>query len=179
MSPASFGDSKTLKVGGIVMAIGNSLGLASSVTEGIVSYNGRSVQESASVILPSTIQTSAAINPGNSGGALVDLNGDVAGIPTVAAIDQQLGGGSAPGIGFAIPSDTIKLIASQLVKTGTVTNTGRAAIGITGSDAIDQAGNPVGVLVANVSAGSGPALDPNRTRHRERGDERRGAGRIY
>ena len=75
LSPATFGNSSTLKVGDIVLAIGNPFGLASSVTEGIVSYNGRTVSEPNGVTLPSTIQTSAAINPGNSGGALVDLAG--------------------------------------------------------------------------------------------------------
>jgi S1-C subfamily serine protease len=157
LTPATFGESKNLQVGDIVMAIGNPLGLASSVTEGIVSYNGRTVTESSSVVLPSTIQTSASINPGNSGGALVDLNGNVVGIPTLAAIDQQDGGGAAPGIGFAIPSDTVKLIAPQLVATGHVTISGRAALGILAGDASDQAGNSVGVLVRRVTAGSGAA----------------------
>ena len=74
LSPATFGDSGALQVGDIVFAVGNPLGLASSVTEGIVSYNGRTVSEGNGVELPSTIQTSAAINPGNSGGALVNLD---------------------------------------------------------------------------------------------------------
>ena len=90
-----------------MLAIGNPLGLASSVTEGIISAVGRhrlraDREGSPGATLP-TIQTSAAINPGNSGGALVDLAGQVVGIPTLAATDQQLGGGAAPGIGFAIP----------------------------------------------------------------------------
>ena len=157
LAPATFGDSKTLQVGDIVMAIGNPLGLASSVTEGIVSYNGRTVAESNAVVLPSTIQTSAPINPGNSGGALVDLSGDVIGIPTLAAVDPQIGGGAAPGIGFAIPSDAVKLIVPQLISTGHVTNSGRAALGISASDAIDQTGNSVGVLVVKVLPGSGAA----------------------
>ncbi len=71
----AFADSTTVKVGEIAFAIGNPLGVASSVTEGIVSFNGRNVSEGGGVVLPSTIQTSAAINPGNSGGALVDLRG--------------------------------------------------------------------------------------------------------
>jgi putative serine protease PepD len=96
LSAATFADSDTIQIGDIVFAVGNPLGLSSSVTEGIVSYNGRSVSEGNGVVLPSTIQTSAAINPGNSGGALVDLDGQVIGIPTLAATDQQLGG-AAPG----------------------------------------------------------------------------------
>ncbi|MGH9076385.1 MAG: S1C family serine protease [Acidimicrobiales bacterium] len=155
LSPASFADSKTLQVGDIVLAVGNPLGLASSVTEGVVSYNGRTVSESATVVLPSTIQTSASINPGNSGGALVGLDGAVVGIPTLAAVDQQLGGSAAPGIGFAIPSDTVKRIAPQLISSGHVTNTGRAELGITAGDALNRAGLPAGVIVARVVAGSG------------------------
>ena len=74
-----------LQVGDIDLAIGNPLGPASSVTEGIVSFTGRTVGEGNGVVLPDTIQTSAAINPGNSGGALVDTRGRVIGIPTLAA----------------------------------------------------------------------------------------------
>ena len=74
------------------------------------------------------IQTSAAINPGNSGGALVDLADQVVGIPTLAATDQQLGG-TAPGIGFAIPANIVTDIAGQIIKTGHVTNSHRAALG--------------------------------------------------
>jgi S1-C subfamily serine protease len=153
VKPATFGDSGRLQVGDIALAIGNPLGLASSVTQGIVSFNGRTVPEGNGVVLPDTVQTSAPINPGNSGGALVDINGQVIGIPTLAATDPQLGGGSAPGIGFAIPSNTVKQIAGQLVASGKVTNSGRAALGISGATAVDATGNPVGVIVAQVAAG--------------------------
>lgn len=156
LSPASFGDSKSLPVGEIVFAVGNPLGLASSVTEGIISYNGRPVSEGNGVTLPSTIQTSAAINPGNSGGALADLSGQVIGIPTLAAVDQQMGG-AAEGIGFAIPSDTVKLIVPQLIATGHVTRSDRAALGISASDATDQQGNPAGVIVVATTPGGGAA----------------------
>jgi S1-C subfamily serine protease len=153
INPATFGNSAALQIGDIVFAVGNPLGLASSVTEGIVSYNGRAVSEGNGVELPSTIQTSAPINPGNSGGALVNLAGAVVGIPTLAAVDQQEGGGAAPGIGFAIPSNTITRIAPQLIATGRVTNSGRAALGIAGADAVDAAGNPAGVTVSHVTPG--------------------------
>src|SRR4029077_2480963 len=95
--PATFGSSRQLRVGDIVLAIGNPLGLRSSVTNGIVSALGRTLTEQDGVALPDLIQTSAAINPGNSGGALVNLDGEVIGIPTLAATDPQLGGGQAPG----------------------------------------------------------------------------------
>lgn len=158
LRPASFADSGKLAVGDLVLAIGNPLGLASSVTEGIVSATGRTVSEPAEqgspgVTLPDTIQTSAAINPGNSGGALVNLAGQVIGIPTLAATDQQLGGGAAPGIGFAILSNTARLIARQLAKSGRVTNSGRAALGVAVSTVTNASGSPAGAGVVSVTKG--------------------------
>src|SRR5207302_6375180 len=117
LKPATFADSSTLEVGDLAIAIGNPLGLQSSVTNGIVSAFRQATQEPNNVTLPSVIQTSAAINPGNSGGALVDIEGRVIGIPTLAATDPELGG-SAPGIGFALPSNLVKDIAGQLVAYG-------------------------------------------------------------
>ena len=112
--PATFADSSRVEVGDIALALGNPLGLRSSVTEGIVSAVGRSVPEGNGVTLSSAIQTSAAINPGNSGGALVDLSGRVIGIPTLAALDPQMGASQAPGIGFAIDSNTVRRVAGAL-----------------------------------------------------------------
>jgi S1-C subfamily serine protease len=155
LQPATFADSSKLQVGQIVMAVGNPLGLQSSVTQGIVSALGRDVAEPGGVTLPGTIQTSAAINPGNSGGALVDINGDVVGIPTLAAVDQELGG-SAPGIGFAIPSNDAKDFAGQLIKNGKVTASHRAYLGIQAANVTGDQGAPQGVLVYAVESG-GPA----------------------
>jgi S1-C subfamily serine protease len=115
--PATFANSAQVEVGDLTLAIGNPLGLRSSVTEGIVSAVGRSVPETDSVTLSSVIQTSAAINPGNSGGALVDLSGQVIGIPTLSAVDPEMGA-EAPGIGFAIDSDTVRQVADSLVRSG-------------------------------------------------------------
>ena len=123
LQPATFGDSSKLVVGDIVLAVGNPLGLQSSVTQGIVSALDRKVPESKTVTLPDVIQTSAEINPGNSGGALVDLAGDVVGIPTLAALDPQLGDTAAPGIGFAIPSNVVVDVAGQLIANGRVVTT--------------------------------------------------------
>jgi S1-C subfamily serine protease len=117
-APASFANSSNIQVGDLVLAIGNPLGLRSSVTDGIVSSLNRSVSEGNGVTLSQAIQTTAAINPGNSGGALVDLTGSVIGIPTLAALDPQLGGGQASGIGFAIPSNTVKQVATRLIGPG-------------------------------------------------------------
>jgi putative serine protease PepD len=149
VTPAVFADSSKVRVGQLAIAIGNPLGFRSSVTEGIVSAVGRTVPEQNSVILPNVIQTSAPINPGNSGGALVDIAGRVIGIPTLAAADPQFGS-TAAGIGFAIPSSTVKDIASQLVASGKVTNTHRAYLGVRVGDTSD--GN--GVYVGEVTAGT-------------------------
>jgi S1-C subfamily serine protease len=92
-----------------------------------------------------------AINPGNSGGALVNLHGQVIGIPTLAATDPQLGSGQAPGIGFAIPSNTVRDIATQLISKGTVTSSHRAYLGV---DAAATTGGEL--LVTDVQEG-GPA----------------------
>jgi S1-C subfamily serine protease len=151
LHPAGFADSSKLQVGDVALAIGNPLGLQSSVTEGIVSALGRTVNENNGVALPNVIQTSAPINPGNSGGALVDLQGQVIGIPTLAATDPQLGGGAAAGIGFAIPSNTVRDIAAQLIGQGKVTNSRRAYLGV--EVAATTSG---GVLVTKVQP-DGPA----------------------
>ena len=150
--PAQFADSSAVAVGEIVLAVGNPLGLSSSVTDGIVSFNGRTVAEGNGVVLPATIQTSAPINPGNSGGALIDLDARVIGIPTLVAGDAQ-SGTAAAGIGFAIPANTVRFIADQLVSTGRVTNTGRAALGIRGATALLSTGQPTGVVVVAVNVG--------------------------
>jgi putative serine protease PepD len=147
LPPAHFADSSRLKLGERVLAIGNPLGLRSSVTDGIISAVSRTVSEGNGVVLPSVVQTSAAINPGNSGGALIDLNGAVVGIPTLAAIDPELGGAAAPGVGFAISSNTVTRIAGQLAKQGRVVDSGRADLGV------DLRSMPQGgVMVASVIA---------------------------
>jgi len=149
--PATFADSSKLDVGEFALAIGNPLGLRSSVTEGIVSSLGRTVSEGNGAVISSAIQTSAAINPGNSGGALVDLHGQVIGIPTLAALDPQLGGAQAPGIGFAIPSNVAKRIADQLIANGRVVRSGRAYLGVRVATIVGG-----GVLVSAIVPG-GPA----------------------
>jgi putative serine protease PepD len=152
LKPASFADSSKLRAGDLAIAIGNPLGLRSSVTEGIVSaFRQGMVEEGGKVILPSVIQTSAEINPGNSGGALVDITGRVIGIPTLAATDPELGG-SAPGIGFAIPSNLVADIAGQIVAHGKVVDSHRAFLGIRVGDT-----NGNGVMVGAVTPGGAAA----------------------
>jgi S1-C subfamily serine protease len=163
LHPARFGDSTKLQVGQIVMAMGNPLGLTGSVTNGIISATGRTVTEPATggpaATLPEIIQTSAAINPGNSGGALVDLAGEVIGIPTLAALEPRSEGlgGAAPGIGFAIPSHLVTDIAGQLIAhDGHVVNSHRAELGVQVVTVVGPDGQAAGTGVVGVVPG-GPA----------------------
>ena len=157
--PASFGDSDKARVGDVVLAVGNPLGLSGSVTEGIISAAGRVVTEPASAsspgtVLPDAIQTSAPINPGNSGGALVNTAGQVIGIPTAAASGPQ--GSQAQGIGFAIPANLARDIAGQLSGSGHVTSTHRAAIGAQIANLTRADGTTAGPGIVSVTSG-GPA----------------------
>ena len=163
ISAATLGDSSKLQVGEDVLAIGNPLGIMQTVTNGIVSALGRSVSEGqGGATLPGAIQTDAPINPGNSGGALVDLQGNVIGIPTLTAIDPEFNA-PANGVGFAIPSNRVSFIAPQIISNGTVSHTGRAALNI-GVEPVDpnlaQMNNlPVnsGVLITSVQNGGAAA----------------------
>jgi putative serine protease PepD len=156
LKPAKFANSNEAQIGEIVLAMGNPLGLTDSVTQGIISATGRIVSASepagGKAIISAAIQTSAAINPGNSGGALVTLNHEVIGIPTLAA---RLPGesGAAPGIGFAISSNTVREIADQLIKSGKVTDNGNGTLGITAQTAANKSGEPAGVAVLAVAGG--------------------------
>ncbi|MFI2757361.1 S1C family serine protease [Streptomyces echinatus] len=158
LRPAVFGDSEKVEVGHIVLAMGSPLGLSSSVTQGIVSATGRTVSEGGSsggtgATIANMVQTSAAINPGNSGGALVDLDGRVIGIPTLAAADPGLGGSAAAGIGFAIPASMVRTVADQIVRHGKVVDSGRAALGVTGRTVLDDGYQPAGAAVVSVRGG--------------------------
>ncbi|MFF4208229.1 S1C family serine protease [Streptomyces sp. NPDC001796] len=154
---AAFGDSAKVEVGQIVLAMGSPLGLASSVTQGIVSATGRTVSEGrdggTGATIANMVQTSAAINPGNSGGALVNLDSQVIGIPTLAAVDPELGGGAAPGIGFAIPASLVKTVADQIIRTGHVTDSGRAALDISARTVVNDSYQPAGAAVVDVKSG--------------------------
>jgi S1-C subfamily serine protease len=163
ISAATLGDSSKLLVGEDVLVIGNPLGITQTVTNGIVSALGRSVSEGqGGATLPGAIQTDAPINPGNSGGALVDLQGNIIGIPTLTAIDPEFNA-PANGVGFAIPSNRVRLIAPQIIDTGTVTHTGRAALNI-GIEPVDpnlaQMNNlsvNSGVLITSLQSGGAGA----------------------
>lgn len=149
---ATLGDSSTLQVGELAVAIGNPLGLefAGSVTTGVISALNRTIQSSDSI--QNLIQTDAAINPGNSGGALLNSNGEVIGINS-AKISEE----GVEGLGFAIPINDAKPIINQLMMFGYVT--GRPFIGISGQDVtetISRAYNlPLGIYVVEVTNESG------------------------
>ncbi len=129
MAVATIGDSSQLKVAEYVMAIGNPLGITQTVTSGIVSALGRNVPAGPGVDIINAIQTDAAINPGNSGGALVDLKGELIGVPTLTIINPTFNA-PASGVGFAIPSNRVKFIVPQIIETGSVTHTGRASLSV-------------------------------------------------
>lgn len=157
------GDSSNLQVGNSVLAMGNPLGITQTVTRGIVSALGRTVSEgeSGGGTIVDAVQTDAPINPGNSGGALVDMNGNLIGIPTLVPIDPEFRV-PATGVGFAVPSNRVKFIAPQLVQYGRVVHSGRASLGVTvttvDSLVAAQADLSVdrGVLIVSAQSG-GPA----------------------
>jgi S1-C subfamily serine protease len=156
LQQAELGDAAGLRVGQLVVAIGNPLGFAGSVTAGVVSALGRALplgSGRASRLVENVIQTDAALNPGNSGGALADGTGRVVGINTAVA---------GIGLGLAIPiDDATRKIVSSLMREGRVR---RAYIGITGGSrplpprAAAQVGRRLGVEIMSVVAGS-PAVD--------------------
>ena len=128
----TFADSSKAQVGEFAIAVGNPLGVGQSASFGIISALNRTVSEAPdgpANTIPNAIQTSAPINHGNSGGALIDLAGNLVGVPTLGAVDQQTGT-QAVGIGFAIPSNRAKFISDQIITNGKVTNTGRAFLGV-------------------------------------------------
>ena len=150
LKPIPWGDSSTLRLGEIVLAIGDGMGVGKSVSMGIVSAKGRGLRIAE---YEDFIQTDAAINPGNSGGALINLKGELVGINT--AIASRSGG--YQGIGFAIPTNMAKPIMEQLMKDGKVSR-GYLGIGIaTVNTALAteyQLPAQKGVLVASVEDAS-------------------------
>ncbi len=125
---AALGNSDTLKPGESVIAIGSPLGdFKNTVTGGVVSATGRSIDTGQGYSLENLIQTDAAINHGNSGGPLVNLAGQVIGINTLIVRSSGSSGDVAEGLGFAIPANTVQAEASQLIATGKVV---RPSLGI-------------------------------------------------
>ena len=119
---ALLGDSDALLPGDTVIAIGSPLGdLTNTVTVGVVSAIDRSLETSAGFQMQGLLQTDAAINSGNSGGPLVSLRGEVVGINTLVVRGSALSGATAEGLGFAIPSNTVRAVADQLIAKGQVT----------------------------------------------------------
>ncbi|HEY4284671.1 MAG TPA: Do family serine endopeptidase [Chthoniobacterales bacterium] len=150
VKPLKLADSDSVQAGDFVLAIGNPFGFEETVTDGIISSKGRPNRADA---FSDLLQTNAAINPGNSGGPLINLRGEVVGINT--AIISKSGG--SQGIGFAIPSNTVRMALESLLKQGRII---RGYLGIRSSaPAPNRAGNDDdGVVVAEVFPGS-PAAD--------------------
>jgi len=151
--PVEFGDASRLRVGQVVVALGNPLGLAGSVTAGIVSALGRSLPTRSGRVVDEVIQTDAALNPGNSGGVLADSAGRMVGVNTAVA---------GIGVGLAVPiNTTTREIITALLRTGRVR---RAWLGIAGAqvplppELAARIGSPTGLQVAGVSPGS-PAAE--------------------
>jgi putative serine protease PepD len=151
LTPLPLGESANVEVGDSVVAIGSPFGLAGSVTSGIVSALDRTVEAPNGYPISGAIQTDAAINPGNSGGPLLDSSGDV--IAVNAQIASNSGGND--GVGFAIPIDTVKQIAGQLLAGKTVQH---AYLGVSlatvDANAAQALGVPQGVGIVSVQRGS-------------------------
>ncbi|MGI9603411.1 MAG: S1C family serine protease [Acidimicrobiales bacterium] len=149
LQPASFAPSDSVQVGQLAVAVGSPFGLDQTVTSGVVSAVGRVVPGGLDGSNPVTmVQTDAPINPGNSGGALVDRDGRVIGMNTAIRTET----GTFSGVGFAIPSDTITLIADRIVNGESLDI---AFLGVTMEDA---QGDVVGALIVNVEDTSPAAV---------------------
>jgi len=148
---APLGDSKTLKRGQLVVAIGNPLGFESTVTAGVISALGRSLRSRTGRLIEDVIQTDAALNPGNSGGPLVSSRGEVIGINTAVIMGAQ-------GICFAVASNTARFVLGELIQHGRVR---RAYIGISAQTTAVPRRQARVAGIDNVSGAMLTALEPN------------------
>ena len=158
LTPLALGNSDAVRVGDSVVAIGNPFGYDRTVTTGIVSALQRVIQAPNSYSIDHVIQTDAALNKGNSGGPLLDARGNVIGVNSQIAADSGSSGNL--GIGFAVPIDTVKTVAAQIIKTGHAEHPylGISVQAVTASAArLFHLPATHGLLVARVQPGSGAA----------------------
>jgi S1-C subfamily serine protease len=148
---AALGDSKALRRGQLVVAIGNPLGFESTVTAGVISALGRSLRSRNGRLIEDVIQTDAALNPGNSGGPLVSSRGEVIGINTAVIMGAQ-------GICFAVASNTAQFVLSELIQHGRVR---RGFIGVSGQTAAVPRRHARNAGIENASGAMITALEPN------------------
>jgi S1-C subfamily serine protease len=150
LTSARLGDSKALRRGQLVVAIGNPLGFESTVTAGVISALGRSLRSKNGRLIEDVIQTDAALNPGNSGGPLVSSRGEVIGINTAVIMGAQ-------GICFAVASNTAQFVLSELIQHGRVR---RGFIGVSGQTAAVPRRHARNAGIDNASGAMVTALEP-------------------
>jgi putative serine protease PepD len=145
LTPLQLADSSTVAPGEGVVAIGSPFGYSESITAGIVSAVDRDIKAPNGYSISNTIQTDAAINHGNSGGPLIDASGKVIGTNVQIAVDDQAGGSANAGVGFAVPSNTVKEVADSLIAGKAVQH---AYLGVSVGDSPSGSGAQVGTVRA-------------------------------
>ncbi len=168
LTPLALADSSKVEPGEGVVALGSPFGYAESITAGIVSAVDRNIEAPNGYTIPNTIQTDAAINHGNSGGPLIDSSGKVVGTNVQIATDSQGGGSDNAGVGFAVPSNTVKTVVDDLIAGRAIKH---AYLGVAVGDSQSGDGAQVGHCSVRQS-GCGSGVEGGRRHHRDRRNSR-------